>query len=192
MTRITYLAAMAVASSTCLAAQVAAAQGLPETTRLFDIRLGGGLSAVVEDASTGGYHLSGGEPVHFADWYSGSWRDLSLTWLTSISNGFGVFWGLGTGEHGPKYDIDPSLRLGFIFEQPVTDTQTLSLSIMTVLGGRLSERTCTADYGAIGGVQAVNCRLAASVLPPSDTLNYLFDDMPLAENQVHVRYSWRF
>ena len=38
---------------------------------------------------------------------------------------------------------------------------------------RMVGRPCTADYGAIGGVQAVNCRLAASQLDPAETLRHL-------------------
>jgi len=76
--------------------------------------------------------------------------------------------------------------------EPITDNSQLSLSVSVVLGGYLREKTCTADYGAIGGVQTVNCRLADSPLPPAETLIYLLDE-PLGDLvSVTLRYQLKF
>ena len=55
---------------------------------------------------------------------------------------------------------------------------TLSLTVSGIFGGRLTESPCEADYGDIGGIQTVNCRLAASVLAPEETLKYLMNAAP--------------
>ena len=61
-----------------------------------------------------------------------------------------------------------------------------------MLGGTLHEKSCSADYGQIGGVQEVNCRLAASTLPPAETLRYLLNEKPYNHNQVSLMLTWRF
>lgn len=69
---------------------------------------------------------------------------------------------------------------------------SLSVRATRILGGRLRERSCVANYGEIGGVQAVNCRLAASVLPPGQTLGYLFNDKPYNKDISFVQFAWNF
>jgi hypothetical protein len=49
-----------------------------------------------------------------------------------------------------------------------------------------------ADYGDIGGVQSVNCRLAASELPPQETLKHLFNQAPHDRVTLNFRYSINF
>ena len=140
----------------------------------------------------GGYLLSDGTPVRFRQWYSSDMPNLSVTWLTEVTPNFGLFWGFGTGERGEKYRIDPSMTLGFIAMRKLSRSATLSLSATTILGGDLQEGTCTADYGAIGGIQTVNCRLAATTMPPAATLDYLFDESPPDRTTVTLRYVLRF
>ena len=101
-------------------------------------------------------------------------------------------WGFGTGEGGAKYHIEPSLKFGFLATEPVGDGGLLSLSVTTVLGGYFREGSCTANYGAIGGVQEVNCRMAASVLRPSETLDYLVNTPPSDQVSVSLRYRLEF
>jgi hypothetical protein len=72
------------------------------------------------------------------------------------------------------------------------ETSNLSLSVSTTLGSILTERACTADYGDIGGVRRVNCRLAASALPPEETLRYRMRMNGLDETRVAVQYEFRF
>ena len=46
------------------------------------------------------------------------------------------------------------------------------------MGGRFKEHSCTADYADLGGLEQVNCRLAATELAPEETLKYLVNDLP--------------
>lgn len=112
--------------------------------------------------------------------------------LTVVTDRVGVFWGFNTGEEGQKYRIEPGFKLGFILRQDLTRDSDISISARTILGGTLEEQTCTADYGAIGGVQKVNCRLAASPLPPSETLDYLVREPPEDQFEIDLRYTLRF
>jgi len=168
------------------------AQSFTETTHLVDIRAGSDLTEKVRKISYGGYELSDGTPVSFRQWYTSYWTDLSLTWMTEINTNFGVYWGLSTGESGPKYRIQPGLKIGFLLQSEITRSGTISLSATTVLAGMLTEETCIADYGAIGGVQTVNCRLAASTLPPAETLQHLFNDPPSDRIEMVLRYQLKF
>lgn len=56
----------------------------------------------------------------------------------------------------------------------------------------LTERACTADCGDIGGIQRVNCRLAASALLPEETLRYRMRMNGLEDTRVAVHYEFRF
>jgi hypothetical protein len=162
------------------------------TTHLIDIRQGSSLSKTARDLRDGGYELANGDTVDFRQWYSARWTDVGVTWMTQVTPQWGLIWGFSTGERGAKYTIDPSLKLGFLFQQPTGRNAWLSVRYTTAFGGRLRERSCTADYGAIGGVQAVNCRLAASTLAPADTLHYLVNKPSADLNQLSVSFTWRF
>ena len=170
------------------------AMPLPSTgsTSLIELRQGSELSRQVRSLQGQGYESSGGERVVFSYWYSSNWTDMRATWMTQLSASTGFIWGLGTGEHGPKYHIAPSLKLGFIHRETLAHHTVLTLRATTTLGGRLREKSCTADYGDIGGVQTVNCRLAASNLEPAETLRYLFNESPRDRHQFSVWLSHAF
>lgn len=136
--------------------------------------------------------MADGTPVQFRDWYSSSWNDLSFTLIKEINNNFGVYWGLSTGEYGQKYQIHPSLKVGFLFTNDLSRNNTISFSATTILGGYLREDTCIADFGEIGGIQTVNCRLATSILPPAETLQFLFNDPPSDQTELTFRIKWTF
>jgi hypothetical protein len=112
--------------------------------------------------------------------------------MTQLSSETGLIWGVGTGERGVKYRISPSFKLGFIHQARLGRCTTFTLRATTTLGGRLREKACTADYGDIGGVQAVNCRLAASEMEPAETLHHLFNDTARDQRQVSVLFSHAF
>lgn len=162
-----------------------------QNTHLLDIFQGSARSDLVRSVSQGGYELAGGEPVSFDTWYSAALPDLTVLLFTEVSDHFGVSWGFSTGERGRKYRIDPALHLGFTWQAALAKNITLSTSLMTVVGGDLREKTCRADYGAFG-VSEVNCRLAASVLPPEETLDYLLDRPGWEDSRVSVRLEIRF
>jgi hypothetical protein len=108
--------------------------------------------------------------------------------MTEINPNLGVIWGFSTGEKAEKYEISRSVTIGFAYSTQIDKTSFLSIRGTTILGGNLREKTCTADYGDIGGIQEVNCRLAASPLPPSETLMHLFNDKPLNKDLFFIRY----
>lgn len=168
------------------------AQAFLEDTELAGFRFGSSLSDTVRAARRTGYELSDGTPIDMSQWYGSRWTDLGFTFVTRIDPTFGIYWGFSTGERGEKYVIRPSLKFGFVKLFELSEEEVISLSATAVIGGGLRERTCAADYGAIGGTQVVNCRLAASILPPAETLDYLFDGPPPDQLEIAIRYTRRF
>ena len=174
-----------------MSAKPVAAQEFLEDMELVGVGVGSLSSLAASFRSrTGG--LSDGSRYSFNRYYSTDFQDLRVTMLSPINPNFGIIWGFGTGESGAKYHIEPSLKIGFVATEPVGDNGLLSLSATTVLGGYFREGSCMADYGAIGGVQEVNCRMADSILPPAETLDYLVNKAPGDRVSVSLRYRWQF
>ena len=141
----------------------------------------------VEQSRVAGYELADGTPVSFAGWYHTDWPDTRVDMLTQVGDDFGLLWGFSTGERGEKYTIDPSLRLGFVAQAHPTANSVLALTVRGIAWGDLNEQPCEGDYGDIGGVQTVNCRLAATFLAPEETLQYLAHAEP---NRLHISLSY--
>ena len=158
------------------------AHAFMEKTRLLDMRAGTALSRSVNSLQNEGYELSDGTPILFGDWYRPDWPDIQIKFLTAVRDNFAITWGFGTGEKGGQYSIQPSLHLGFVAVHDISPSQSLTFSVSGMIGGHLSEQPCTANYGALGGTQLVNCRLAATTMRPADTLDLLMDESP--SNQV--------
>ncbi len=171
--------------------QPANAQAFLEQVKLVSIQKGG-LSSLARDLSRGMGGLSNGSRYSFDRYYSTDIPEIRFTMLSPINSNFGILWGFGTGESGDKYRIEPSLKLGFLLVDQLSRNEWLSLSITAVLWGYLREKPCSADYGAVGGVQTVNCRMADSVLSPSETLKYLENKAPADQLSVSLRYQLRF
>lgn len=152
--------------------------GFLGNTHLLELEQGSRLSNMVNGLQIGGFETSEGNWIGFKKWYSSNWTDARAAWVTQLTPSWGVIWGGSTGERAEKYSISPSLKLGFVFQTPVQKNAFVSLKGTTVVGGRLKEKSCVADYGEIGGVQEVNCRLAATPLEPSETLNYNLNERP--------------
>lgn len=165
---------------------------LVETTYLVELRQGSSLSALASSLGNGGFETSGGSRVDFRPWYSSRWTDASIGWMTQVTPNFGLLYGFSTGERGPKYEIAPALKLGFVMQAQTGRNAFVSLRASTTVGGTLKEKPCSADYGQIGGVQTVNCRLAASLLPPEQTLGYLVREKPPDRHQLNLVFTWRF
>jgi len=163
-----------------------------EATHLIDIKQDNGHSRRLDPLQQAGFESARGAWVSFNPWYTSSWKDTHVTFMTQLGTQFGVIWGAGTGERGVKYDISPSLRFGAIFQTELQKNAFLSLKATTLLGGQLKEKSCTANYGDIGGTQEVNCRLAASTLSPANTLSYLFSEQSGNKNQVLLQFTRRF
>ena len=162
-----------------LAASPAIAQEM--TTSLVDIHQGSPLSDRARGLGGGGYELQDGSRISFNRWYHASWVDMHVDLLTQITEDTGILWGFGTGEEGEKYRIEPSLKLGFLTQMHPGPNSTLSLSLTTTLGGKLTEKPCEANYGDLG-TYSVNCRLAASEMAPEETLKYLVNAKPESQH----------
>lgn len=159
---------------------------------LLDFRIGGRFSSVAQRLALGGYELAQGEYVSFDQWYTPRMREISVQFLTAVAPDLGVTWGFGTGERGAKYRIQPSLQIGFIYQKEVFPNGWLSFIFDGVIGGNFSEKTCVADYGAIGGIQTVNCRYAAEPIAPSETLKFMEKRRGYTESRATLAFEFRF
>lgn len=178
----------------CFALLATLALALPAAasdTYLLDIYSGSSRSDLVHSVRTGSYELADGEVVRFDDWYAPVIPDLTLLMLTELTSNLGLIWGVSLGEKGEKYRIDPALHLGFTWQLRLSDRATLSTSLHTLIGGNLHESSCSADYG-IFGVSEVNCRLAASLLPPEETLDYMLDTPGWKDTRLSIRFEMMF
>jgi hypothetical protein len=163
-----------------------------EETYLLDVRLGSARADIARSLGNGGYELSDGTPIDFEDWYQPRLPEMTVMFLSQVSPRTGVVWGLSTGERGEKYRIDPGLWLGLVHRMPVGRNADVTFTAMSLVGGDFREDSCTADFGEIGGIATVNCRLAASRLRPEDTLDYLVREDGASETVVSIRYEFRF
>jgi hypothetical protein len=70
---------------------------------------------------------------------------------------------------------------------------TVTTRAAYIFGGKLTEKACMADYGEYaGGYQKVNCRLAATPLPPEETMRYLVNEKPVNHWKISVDLSYVF
>ena len=189
--------ALAVVALSCFSSSVAThADVLPvdffQSTHLIGGKQGSSLSDLAKSLSNGGYETAEGSNVRLDKWYAARSVDIRLDFITQISPRLGVLWGFSTGERGEKYTIDPSFKYGFLAVYPISKGSKFSFSATTTIGGRFRERSCTADYGDIGGVQQVNCRMAATEMDPAQTLNHLVNQEPSNRNQVSLQYTINF
>lgn len=166
--------------------------GIWGRSRLVDLTNGGLNSDLVRSALAGGFELSGGQQVDLQRWYSPSFPNLSATFLTDVSPNLGVIWGGALGERGEKYTLGPTASLGVVFRNSIAHNLNLEIELSGIYGGQLRERACVGDFGAIGGVQRVNCRLAASLLPPKETLDYLWSEPARAVGVLRIVLQWSF
>ena len=163
-----------------------------DKTHLIEIRQGSELSEKVNFYTVGGFEVANGSFVSYTPWYINHWTDTRVSFMTQITQTLGIIWGVSSGEVGDKFRIYPSLKIGVAYFENLGKNATLSFKATTILGGNLTEYPCIADYGDVGGVQMVNCRMAASQLPPSETLNYLFNDRPYNQTMVTLEYKLYF
>ena len=107
------------------------AQSFLEDMELIGVGVGG-LSSLADSFSRRSGGLSDGSRYSFSRYYSSDVPDLRITMLSPISRNLGIIWGLGTGESGEKYHIEPSLKIGFLAARPVGRSGLLSFSVSTV------------------------------------------------------------
>jgi hypothetical protein len=187
-----YKKILALACALLIFPTFAQSQELWDRTFVLDIRTGSSRSEIATSFARGGYELDDGTPVDLGDWYTANFPDFNVQFLTSLDTDFGVIWGFSTGERGEKYRIHPGFWLGFIYRYKITTLMDLSLSAVTMLGGDFIEYDCVGDWPAFGGEQKVNCRLAATPLPPRETLRYLVRERGFRETRATLRYEIRF
>ncbi len=161
-------------------------------TQLIEFNANTPLSQLASTFRLGGYEAANGQWIGHDAWYSARVPDVRMSWLTPINGQWGVIWGLNTGERGAKYHITPGLRLGFANDTRLGPNWRFSMRAMWTVGTRMNEQPCTADYGEIGGVQAVNCRLAAGLMSPAETLQHLSRAVPLDHRSVWIRWTYDF
>jgi hypothetical protein len=184
---------LACASGLLWSSDQVVAQTFFEEMQLVSIDVGG-LSSLARSMQNGSGGLSDGSRYSFDRYYSTDIPipDVRFTMLSPITSDFGILWGFGTGESGDKYRIDPSFQIGFLYIEPLGDNEWLSLSVSTRLWGYFREKPCTANYGTVGGIQTVNCRMADSSMAPSETLDYLEERAPQDQFNISLRYQLRF
>lgn len=175
-----------------LLSQGASANAFLENTYLLNVTHRYHLSEIAMKLGDGGYELANGAFVDFRRWYEPKWIDVEFHMLTQLSDDFGILWGFSTGEWGEKYKIDPAFKVGAIAQRRFSPWSSMSFSATYLFRGRFNEKSCVADYGDIGGVQAVNCRLAASVAEPSETLEYLVKAKPRDKLWFGAKYQLTF
>lgn len=161
-------------------------------TQLVGLSFYGLNSGTVRQAARQGFELSNGTPADLAFWYSPQFPNISAVFATDLGRGVSLIWGGSIGERGPKYSLDPSGVVGILLRQPMGPRAELTFQVYGQFGGALRESPCLGDYGALGGIQAVNCRLAASILPPVETLGYLWNTAPTAQATAKLTYELRF
>lgn len=165
---------------------------LLQSTTLIELTQGSEWSRLMREYSGQGYESSAGDRIRFHPWYSTRWTDARLTFMTQVDRNLGIIWGFSTGEAGKKYSVGASLKLGLAFATEIGKGKRFSFKATRIFGGRLKESSCIADYGDIGGVQEVNCRLAATELQPSETLKYLLDRPAYNQNVVLAQFTMEF
>lgn len=170
----------------------AQAQDFWEATTIYDVNAYSLRSSMASSLAEGGYELSDGRWQSFRGWYRPRISEVNILLLTAVDQNVGLIWGVSTGGSGEKYRLQPGVWVGIVSLWQISEQASLTVSAKTLLGGRLSEEACVADYGDIGGIQRVNCRLAASILEPSETLNYLVNDAGAVESTFGVEFVYRF
>ncbi len=168
-------------------------RGFVEDTYLIVAQQGTVMSKKISDIRNHSIENAYGQKIKFEKWYKNknSWVDSQFMWLTQIDKDSGILWGFTTGEKGEKYFIKPSVSIGLLQRFEINKNSSISFQASFQFGGRLKEKSCIADYGAVGGIQRVNCRLAATELEPKETLRYLFNEEP-KDHQFMVKYQLSF
>jgi hypothetical protein len=182
--------ALAILSQTALAQSLYQGHSIAESTYLVEIAQDTTASLKARELRQGGFETAEGAYIDFSRWYSPEWYDTRVSWMTQVTKQFGVIWGFGTGEQAEKYSIAPSLKIGVLYQTALSKNSMIAFTASTYIGGELQEKTCSADYGEIGGVQEVNCRLAATTLSPAETLNYLTYSRPSDTWQITYKISF--
>ena len=154
----------------------AGASSLIENTKFVTVTHEVPRYSIAQDLQSGRYELADGTLQTFRNWYSSKYPSIYVQGITALDEHLALDWGFSTGSYGEKYTISPAIRLGFRYRHELLPDLDLILAGYSFLGGQFREHSCVADYGAVGGVQTVNCRLAATPLRPDETLEYMINE----------------
>jgi hypothetical protein len=173
--------------------------GFWDATQMVSMSFDGPSSGIVRAAAADGFELSDGSAVDLMRWYAPRFPNLSATFLTQVNKEVAVIWGGSLGEVGQKYRISPSIDFGISWQREVGKhwprghsskrRAVIQLDVFGSYGGALRETACLGDYGEIGGVQRVNCRLAASILQPEETLAYLWNQPAFVSGTIRLTFK---
>lgn len=161
------------------------------STYLISLQQGTQLSEEVKGFKNVQYESSEGNVISLKAMYTPKIQNIRALFLTSFDENSGLLWGFTTGERAQKYTIDPSITLGWIQRWTPYKRHSITLKAIATYGGKLKEHTCLADYGDIAGLQTVNCRLAATVIAPEESLAFLENKRP-KENKISVEWTYMF
>jgi hypothetical protein len=161
-------------------------------TKLVGLAFDTPQSLFVRSAAQYGFELSEGGAVDLNEWYSPKAPNISATFLTQVTDDLDVIWGTSLGEVGKKYRLGTEVVLGLAMRRELGRRATMQLDVYGQYGGALREVGCLGDYADLGGVQPVNCRLAASILPPEETLAYLWQQPAQLNYGVRLTVVWTF
>lgn len=159
---------------------------------LIDIRIGTGLSATAKSLGKTQFELMDGRIQTLREFYQLQMPSIGASIAYDLNDTSAVILGFDTGERGKKYTIDPAIRLGFYVSYNISTNTKIEAISHFIVGGNLREKACLGDYGDIGGIQSVNCRLAATPLPPEETLKFLSNVKGNVNNKTTVTLRHRF
>lgn len=160
--------------------------------QLFEIYQGGQRSHDIASVRRATYELSDGSVKRFDSWYRPSWVNMRVSWIANMNANWGLIWGITTGERAPKYTIYPGVIVGATYRYALSSSSYFNFQLQSVLAGEIREKSCIANYGEIGGIQPVNCRLASTQLPPEETLQYLMNKDSGERIKIYIKYEKSF
>lgn len=190
--RLVILLAFCMAPAAFAQSDDAGLDGFWGSTHLVGFSLDTPQSQFVRSAAQNGFELSEGGVVDLNGWYSPDVPNFSATFLTQLNPDIDLVWGAAIGERGPKYRLGPEATLGLVMRRKLGRNTAVQVDVYGQYGGALRESACVGDYGDLGGLQQVNCRLAASILPPDETLAYLWQQPAQLSYALRATVVWRF
>lgn len=177
--------------SLCLSSSQTLAFDFIQNTYFVDLHHGGYNSKKAIGIGNVAFESSSGYIINLSKKYAPKWLDTEFGYITMLDKNHSIIWGFSTGQKAEKIVIAPSFRLGFVSNYEFNKHCSTSLKFTYIFGGDLKEKTCTATYGELGTYE-VNCRLAHTYLPPSETLKYLINDNPYNRTFIQLSYNYTF
>ena len=106
-------------------------RGFLESTYLIEAVQGTEMSRRINDIRYQSYENAYGQKISMYKFYKTNWTDARFNWLTQIDKDYGIIWGFSTGERGRKYNINPSVTIGFLRQFEIDSRTTFSIRLST-------------------------------------------------------------